>query len=129
MSICKKGRRKIVCGDKHYIWYVSLGDDSPYYVLSVASDDKRLIISCPLGMNIPYIIVHGGKYFQGEKVDGFWHRRLIPFAVPEIITPGFVAKLIDWAEHAEPTEEIKWDWNNGNGISEEYIKFRTMFPL
>ena len=109
MSIRKKGRRKIVCGDKQCIWYVHFDDESPYCILNVAAEDKSLIISCPLNMKIPYVIINSGTYFQGEKLDGFCQRRLIPFDVPEIITPGFVAKLIDWAEHGEPTEEVQWD--------------------
>ena len=109
MSIRKKGRRKIVCGDKQYIWYVHYDNESPYCLLNVAAEDKSLIISCPLNMETPYIIIQSGKCFQGEKIDGFWHRRLIPFDVPKIITPGFVSKLNDWAEHGEPTEEVQWD--------------------
>lgn len=112
MSIRKKGRRKIVCGDKNYIWYVHSDDESPYFILSAAAEDKSLIFSCPLNMEIPYIIIQRGKYFQSEKTYGLWHRRLIPFDVPQIITPGFVAKLIDWAEHGEATEEVKWDGCN-----------------
>ena len=111
MSIHKKGRRKIVCGEKNYIWYVKQDYDSPYYLLHIVAEDKSLIVICPLKMNIPYILTYGGgsTFFQGEKLDGKGHRKLLPFAVPEIITPVFVAKLIDWAEHGEPTEEVQWD--------------------
>ena len=109
MSIRKKGRRKIVCGDKKYIWYVHFDDESPYCILNVAAEDKSLLISCPLNMETPYIIIQIAKCFQGEKIDSKWKRRLLPFEVPEIITPGFVAKLIDWMEHGKTTEEVQWD--------------------
>ena len=71
MSIRKKGRRKIVCGDKQYIWYVHYDNESPYCLLNVAAEDKSLIISCPLNMELPYVIIYNGTYFQGEKIDGF----------------------------------------------------------
>ena len=43
MSVRTKGRRKIIVSDQTYIWYIALDDDSPYIILHIASDDKRLI--------------------------------------------------------------------------------------
>lgn len=112
MSIRKKGRRKIVCGNKNYIWYIKTDYDSPYYLLHIAAEDKSTMLICPLGMKTPYII-STGKFFQGQTPQsGILKRHCLPFEVPQIITPRFVAKLIDWAEHGEPTEAVKWDINN-----------------
>ena len=48
MSVRTKGRRKIIVGDQTYIWYVTLDDDSPYIILHIVSDDKRLMSSAML---------------------------------------------------------------------------------
>lgn len=96
MSIRTKGRRKIIVGDQTYIWYVTLDDDSPYIILHIVSDDKRLILSCPLQTKIAYIISMG-RIFQAKETNGIWHRYLLPFDIPEIITPGFVENVIVWS--------------------------------
>ena len=48
MSISATRRRRIIVGDKTYFWYVDLDDESPYNILNIVSDDKYLILSCPL---------------------------------------------------------------------------------
>lgn len=96
MSVRKKGRRKIMHGDEKYVWYVELDYDSPYHILNVISEDKKLIIACPLNMKTPYIISKG-NLFQNYKSNGNWNRYHLPFDVPEIITPKFVSELISWA--------------------------------
>ena len=95
MSITAKGRRRIVVGDKTYIWYVALDDDSPYHILHVASEDKRLILACPLRTGTAYVISKG-RIFQ-TKASKCWNRYLLPFEIPEIITSKFVAQLIVWS--------------------------------
>ena len=65
MGIRKKGRRKIVCSDKLYIWYVDLDYDSPEYLLNIVAEDKSLILTCPLNEEYPYI-VSKGKVFQNQ---------------------------------------------------------------
>ena len=67
----KKGRRKIRCSDKLYIWYVQLDFDSPNYLLNVIAEDKTLILSCPLHTEKPYIISKG-RAFQNRMTDGIW---------------------------------------------------------
>ena len=96
MSIRTKGRRKIIVGDQTYIWYVTLDDDSPYIILHIVSDDKRLILSCPLQTKIVYVISKG-RIFQAKGTNGVWNRYLLPFDIPEIITPSFVEKVIVWS--------------------------------
>ena len=44
MSISTKRRRKIIVGDRAYVWYVAPDDDSGYDVLNIVSDDKYLIL-------------------------------------------------------------------------------------
>lgn len=96
MSVSAKGRRKIIVGEKAYIWYVAPDDDSPCNVLNIISDDKYLILSCPLGNKTAYVISNG-RTFQAKKTNGLWNRYLLPFDVPESVTPGFVEKVILWA--------------------------------
>lgn len=98
MSIRTKGRRKIIVGEQTYIWYVGLDDDSPYNVLNIVSDDKYLILSCPLQTKTEYVISKG-RVFQTKETNGGWNRYLLPFHIPDIITPKFVEQLIVWATH------------------------------
>lgn len=96
MSISTKGRRRITVGDKVYIWYVAFDDDTRCNVLNVVSDDKYLILTCPLQTKPAYLISKG-RIFQSKETDGLWNRYLLPFDVPEAVTPKFVEKLILWA--------------------------------
>jgi hypothetical protein len=107
MAISKKGRRKIICNEKEYIWYVQMDEDSPYYCLNIASGDRRILLSCPLGVKTNYVICKG-KEFQGKKKTGTWKRYITPVKIPEIITPKIVADIIIWAEE------------DGNAIAVEY---------
>ncbi|MBR1528601.1 MAG: hypothetical protein IJ642_04775 [Oscillospiraceae bacterium] len=108
MGAAKKGRRKITVSDKNYIWYIKLDDDTPYYILNIVSFDKALIISCPLKTKTPYVISKGNR-FQNKETNGLWNRYLLPFHIPEIITPKFVSNLIFWATQSEKAKETKWN--------------------
>lgn len=108
MGVRKKGRRKIVCENEKYVWYVDLDYDSPYYILNIISEDKHLIISCPLNMKIPYIISKG-RLFQNVKPNGHWNRYRLPFDIPVIVTPKFVSELICWATKGVDAIRIEWD--------------------
>lgn len=112
MSVRKKSRRKIVCDNKKYVWYVKLDYDSPYNILNIVSEDKHLIIACPLNVKTPYIISKG-RLFQGFETNGHWNRYCLPFNVPEIITPKFVSELISWATIGSDAISIEW---NGKDI-------------
>jgi len=96
MSVAAKGRRQIIVGDQKYIWYVALDDDSPYHLLNIVSEDKCLILSCPLKTKTDYIISKG-RVFQTKATNGVWNRYLLPFKIPNVITPAFVERLIVWA--------------------------------
>ena len=96
MSIRTKGRRKISVREHTYIWYVALDDDSPYNILHIVSDDKRLILSCPLQTKTAYVISKG-RIFQAKGTNGVCNRYLLPFDIPDSITPSFVEKVIVWS--------------------------------
>ena len=112
MGTAAKGRRKIIVAGKMYRWDVSLDCDSPFHILNIVSEDKTMILSCPLKTEIPYIISKG-KIFQKHKTNGGWNRYLLPFYVPETITPKFVSDVILWSTQSEKAAETKWD---GQGI-------------
>lgn len=107
MSVRKKSRRKIQYNDKLYTWYVKLDYESPDYLLNVVAEDKSLILTCPLHKEKPYIISKG-KIFQNQMMDGIWHRYLLPFELPEAITPKFVSMLIQWGMQESDAKEVKW---------------------
>lgn len=111
MGVRKKGRRKISVGGKEYIWYVEMDHDSPYHILNIVSDDKQLILACPIDVKTPYLI-NKGKVFQNKNTGGHWNRYLLPFDIPESVTPSFVSKLIDWAIHDVNAEIVKWNGKN-----------------
>ena len=96
MSIKAKGRRKIIVRGRVYVWYVALDSDTPYNILNVASEDKCLILSCPLKTDIEYVISKG-RVFKTRETNGCWNRYLLPFHISDVITPKFVEQLIDWS--------------------------------
>lgn len=111
MGIRTKGRRKIVVNEKNYVWYVKLDDESPYHILNIISEDKKLIISCPIQNNTPYVISKG-LMFQDKYADGCWKRYLLPFCIPQIITPQFVSEVIQWTTQGEQAVKVVWDGIN-----------------
>lgn len=108
MSIRTKGRRKIIVEGQKYVWYVALDNDSPYNVLHIISDDKYLILSCPLLTKTEYVISKG-RTFQTKETKGGWNRYLLPFHIPDIITPKFVEQLILWS--TQDNDVIENNWN------------------
>ena len=112
MSIRTKGRRKIIVNDQSYFWYVAPDDDSPYNVLHIVSDDKYLILSCPLRTKTAYVISKG-RIFQTKETDGTWNRYTLPFEIPDMITPKFVEKLIVWSTQNSDAIPIQW---NGHDV-------------
>lgn len=112
MSVGKKGKRKISIDNKEYVWYVDLDYDSPYHILHIISEDKSLLLSCPIETETPYLISKGIS-FQTKKNNGIWNRYLLPFNVPDIITPKFVSEVIVWATQNNKAVSIEW---NGNDI-------------
>ena len=103
-----KGRRKISALGRNYVWYVISGEyDCDYWervssnnwgtpFLHIISEDKRLILTIPLNAPTPYA-VSKGREFQGKQTSGCWERYILPFDIPESITPRFVSEVIEWA--------------------------------
>lgn len=75
------------------------------------SEEKYIWVSGEKGdgdSETPYIISKG-KVFQNRNTNGIWNRYLLPFDIPEIVTPSFVAKVITWAIQDISTESIAWN--------------------
>ena len=109
MGVRIKGKRKIIVADRIYRWNVVLDNDVfVYYCLNIVSEDKRLILSCPLKTRTSYIISKG-TIFQNRKTNGCWNRYLLPFGIPEVVTPKNVSEVILWATQGEKAVEIKWN--------------------
>ena len=96
MSISTKRRRKIIVGDRAYVWYVAEDDDSAYDVLNIVSDDKYLILSCPLKTGTDYVISKG-RVFQQKEIHSGWSRHLLPFGIHDAVTPKLAEQIIVWA--------------------------------
>jgi len=111
MSVNKKNRRKINVQNTTYTWYVSLDSDSPHHILNIVSEDKNFFVSCPLEATTPYLISKG-TLFQKQKTSGIWNRYLLPFLIPDMITPRFVSEIIVWATSGEHAIFIEWDGRN-----------------
>lgn len=118
MAVSTKGRRKIVCDGRKYVWYVLTGDrdywervssndwETPF--LHIVSEDKALILTIPLNAPTPYA-VSKGRIFQGKPTSGCWERYLLPFAIPEIVTPKNIAEIIAWA--VEEKNAVKTEYS------------------
>jgi len=106
--ISTKGRRKINVDGRMFVWHVAEDFDSPYKLLQVASDDKKMILAVPLQTSEAYVISKG-SIFQGNPTSGRWERYLLPFDVPDAITPGFVAELIRWSAEGKEAQAVTWD--------------------
>ena len=78
MAVRTKGRRKIIVENTLYLWYISLDKDSPYYMCNIVSEDKSVIVSCPLKTKMPYVISKG-KIFQNLKEYKAFLVRLVLF--------------------------------------------------
>lgn len=109
----KKNRRKITCGGRNYVWYV-LGGDGDYWdnnretpFLHIISEDKTLVLAIPLDAPIPYAVSEG-RLFQGKPKSGCWERYLLPFKLPEAITPKVAADIINWAENGEGAVKVEY---------------------
>lgn len=117
MAVLKKNRRRIVCGGENYVWYVRAGDrdywervslnDWETSFLHIISEDKTLILTIPLNAPKPYA-VSKGRSFQGKPASGCWERYLLPFALPETVTPKVVAEIIEWAVNGSNAVETQY---------------------
>ena len=111
MGINQKNKRKINIENISYIWYVSLDFDSPYHLLNIVSEDKKFFVSCPFEAETPYLISKG-LLFQKQKTNGTWNRYLLPFSIPDIITPRFVSEIIVRATSGKNAILVEWNGQN-----------------
>ncbi|MBD5470448.1 MAG: hypothetical protein HDR19_04885 [Lachnospiraceae bacterium] len=111
MGVSTKRRRKIIVNEKSYVWYIKPDDDNPYNILNIISEDKKFIILCPLKTNTSYIISKG-LVFQNKQTRGCWERYLLPFCIPEMITPQFITKVILWSTQGEQAVKVAWNIYN-----------------
>lgn len=109
MAIAKKYKRNIVCKQKNYVWYVCPNEDNQdWLVLHILSEDKTLILACPIGNSVSYVISQGCK-FQGNRESGVWKRYLYPGKIPDSVTPSIVSEIIDWAISGDAATEILYN--------------------
>lgn len=113
LAIATKRRRKIVCLEQQYIWYIK--EDYDYYdrlVLHILSCDKKLILAYPLHAQTSYVISKG-RIFQNYPAAGTWKRYLLPLKEVFPVTPKFVADIILWAIKEKNAVSVVW---NGKDI-------------
>lgn len=108
MAVRTLKRRKIICDEISYVWYVKEDYDYPCHVLHVISENKQLILSYPLGGKVSYVISKGGA-FQNYGSDGCWARYLYPVTFGGAVTPKFVSEMIKWAIYGEDAVRTQWD--------------------
>ena len=108
MGVSTKSKRKITVDSQNYVWCVRPDGDSPFDVLEILSGDKSLVLCCPLKTGTGYLISKG-RVFQARQTGGRWQRYLLPFRVPETITPKFVSEVILWASRAGRAAPAEWD--------------------
>ena len=89
----QEGRRKLVIGDRLFVWYVGDDPDSADMVLHVVSKDKRFIVTYHLGQAEPAILIVIGKEFPGvPDCGGCWRRFECPHWESDgIMTPPVFA--------------------------------------
>lgn len=76
--------------------------------MHIVSEDKSLVLACPLGVSRNYVISKG-KVFQGKKTSGRWQQYLCPICFPEITTPKTVSEIIQWAVDKRDGVEVVWN--------------------
>lgn len=111
MAVSQKHRRKLLHKGVFYLWYIKLDDD--FYeqkILHILSEDKGLLVDCPLDALRPYI-VSKGRIFQGKKTNGRYNRYFLPFQILVSITPGFICRLISFAAEKGSAERAEFDEN------------------
>lgn len=109
MAVSEKRRRHIEFKGQTYMWYVCEDDDyCGREMLHIISWDKCLILTFPLQNPVSYIISQG-RMFQGQRNEkGCFRRYLTPKWDDRAVTPGLVARIIEWATEGESAEEVTW---------------------
>lgn len=113
MAVSGKYRRHIKYKERAYVWYVCEDDDyCGWEMLHIISEDKCLILTLPLRIQPSYVISQG-RDFQGQRNEkGCWRRYLTPKWDNRTVTPGLVARVIEWATEGDSAEEVVWSREN-----------------
>lgn len=117
MGVAKRGRRRIVVGQRKYVWYVAEGLDwVPYRkaVLHVLSEDKRLMVAYPLEQETATrtLRVMGPQLGGVVRHDGSSvHVRCPRFELEDwTVGPRVVKELIEWVLDDElPRTFVDWE--------------------
>ena len=102
MAISKKKKRKIVVNNREFYWYMKLTEDWMYAYntpqLYVISEDKNFLISYQPGQQNenPFLIIKGKEFRGIKEANSSWIRVKTPAWNETQITPGFVARIINW---------------------------------
>ena len=112
MSISTKNRRKLIFGEREFVWYVKEDSDSADMVLHVASQDKKLIVLYHLRQpsDTRFLTILGEEFSGLPDAGGVWIRVLCPeFETNSIVTPKNIRDLIEWCL-SEKSELVRVDW-------------------
>ena len=112
MSISTKNRRKLIFGEREFVWYVKEDSDSADMVLHVASRDKQFIVLYHLRQpsETRFLTVLGKRFSGLPDAGGVWIRVLCPeFETNFIVTPRNVRDLIEWCL-SDKRELVRVDW-------------------
>lgn len=112
MSVSAKGRRRLEVDGHSYLWWVGFDEDAVSLTLTVASEDKQLLVRYALIQSDEerHVVVLGRR-FRSETYSGPWRRFRCPaFGKHETVTPKDVAALVRWCTTSTDTL-IEVDWN------------------
>ena len=100
MAITTKRRRKIQLAGRTFIWWVAPDHDFADSLLHICSTDKRFLVHYPLGQSAErrHLIVLGPELPPLEDAGGPWIRLRTPSWDDNIVTPGLVRKILEWAQ-------------------------------
>ena len=103
MAVRTKGRRKIICNGKKYIWHIKPGYDDPYHWLHIMAEDKSFYMICPLATDAKeYRCQADGSITEmlpAHMQDPYLRIGEKAFPLPKIVTPGIVSDLIAFAKN------------------------------
>lgn len=106
MATAEKKRRKIIVGERRFLWYVAEDVDGfpptvdgNLYALNIVSEDKRFIVRYHLGQSDSerrHITVIGPE-FGNRTNPGCWRRYLCPhWSSDRGVAPAMVREIIEW---------------------------------
>ena len=104
MAVRKKGRRRLVVGDRLFVWWI--GECEPYAdcrlgrALTVASEDGRFFVRYYLDQQPEhrFLVVQGREFASLADAGGCWIRVQCPdWCSGGVVRPSDVRSLIDWS--------------------------------